>query len=83
MTIELTKINLWHLIRGLEPPTYEWVFKLQELGLGSYIGGLSDSFSYNSTRFVPELSESELWELYQAMKADHDKVLARFESPSV
>lgn len=78
MTCELNKDDLWCLLRGMEPPTYEWAFKLHQLGIGTYKGGMDESFSYHSLLSIPKLSEYEMWELYQQMKAKHEEMLTRY-----
>lgn len=78
MTCELSKMDLWRLLRGTEPPTYDWIEKLEKLGLGRYVGGFSDRWEYNSTLSIPEnLSEEELWELYKQMREESDAFLKR------
>lgn len=78
MTCELSKMDLWRLLRGTEPPTYDWMEKLEKLGLGRYVGGFSDHWEYNSTFCIPEnLSQEELWELYKQMREESDAFLKR------
>lgn len=78
MTCELSKMDLWRLLRGTEPTTFEWIEKLEKLGLGRYVGGFSDHWEYNSTLSIPEnLSEEELWELYKQMREQSDAILKR------
>lgn len=78
MTCELSKMDLWRLLRGTEPPTYDWMEKLEKLGLGRYVGGFSDHWEYNNTFSIPEnLSQEELWELYKQMREESDAFLKR------
>lgn len=78
MTCELTKLDLWRLLRGTEPPTYEWMGKLEKLGLGCYRGGFSDRWMYNSIFDIPEnVSEEEMWELYMQMREESEQFWKR------
>lgn len=78
MNCELSKMDLWRLLRGTEPPTYEWIDKLEKLGLGQHIGGFSDKWVYNNTLNVPEnMGEEEMWELYKQMREDSESFLKR------
>lgn len=78
MTCELSKKDLWRLLRGTEPPTYEWMGRLEKLGLGSYRGGFSDKWEYKSIFDVPEnLSEEEMWDLYKQMRDESDALWKR------
>lgn len=78
MTCELTKMDLWRLLKGTEPPTYEWIDKLAKLGVGDYIGGFSDRWQYKGGFYFPEhLSEDELWEIYIQMRAESDAIWDR------
>lgn len=82
MTCELSKMDLWRLLRGTEPPTMEWVSKLEELGLGEYCGGFSDSWRYNDIFGVPEdLSEDEMWNLYTQMRDESAALWKRIGMP--
>lgn len=79
MLCELSKLDLWVLLRGLTPPTYEWINKLSELNIGHYQGGFHDRWVYNEIYNMPNLTEEELWELYQEMlqstKALYSKIM--------
>ena len=78
MNYELSKMDLWRLLRGTEPPTYKWMEKLERLGLGTYIGGFSDRWQYNSIFDIPEnLSEEEMWELYKQMRDEAEEFMRR------
>lgn len=78
MTCELSKKDLWRLLRGTEPPTFEWMSKLEKLGLGKYCGGFSDRWEYNSIFDVPEkVNEEEMWDLYMQMRDESDALWKR------
>lgn len=78
MNCELSKMDLWRLVRGTEPPTFEWIDKLEKLGLGRYVGGFGDHWEYNSALSIPEtLSEEELWDLYKQMRAESEPFLKK------
>lgn len=67
MLHELSKLDLWVLLRGLTPPTCEWINKLSELKVGHYIGGFYDRWVYNEIYDLPNMTEEELWNLYQEL----------------
>lgn len=78
MNCELSKMDLWRLLRGTEPPTFEWVDKLEKLGLGTYRGGFSDRWEYNSVFEIPKnLSEEDMWELYRQMRKESEEFWKR------
>lgn len=78
MTCELSKMDLWRLLKGTEPPTYEWIAKLEKLGLGSYSGGFSDRWEYKGIFDIPEnLGEEEMWELYKQMREESEALWKR------
>lgn len=78
MNCELSKKDLWRLLKGTEPPTYEWIEKLEKSGLGSYRGGFSDRWEYNGIFDVPNnLSEEEMWELYKQMREESEALWKR------
>ncbi len=78
MNYELSKMDLWRLLRGTEPPTFKWMEKLEKLGLGTYRGGFSDRWEYNSIFAIPEnLSEEEMWELYKQMRDESEEFMKR------
>lgn len=78
MNCDLSKMDLWRLLRGTEPPTYEWIWQLEKLGLGRYRGGLSDKWEYNTTLDIPKhLSEEDMWELYTQMREESEAILKR------
>lgn len=82
MTCELSKLDLWRLLRGTEPPTYDWMSKLEELGLGSYRGGFHDRWEYRSIHEVPtNLSEDEMWNLYLRMRDESAALWKRIGIP--
>ena len=65
MTIELTKKDVIHLLRGICNLDYETIFKLKNMGLG-YIGGPMDAFEWHSpySLCLDKFSEQELYDLY-------------------
>ena len=67
MLCELSKLDLWILLRGLNPPTCEWINKLSQLKLGHFVGGFHEKWEYNEIYDMPNLTEEELWNLYQEM----------------
>ena len=79
MLCELSRLDLWLLLKGLNPPTHEWYDKLEHLNLGHYQGGFHDRWVYNEIYDMPNLTEEELWNLYQEMlqatKALYSKIL--------
>ena len=77
MNLDLTKKDLWILIRGLTPPSYDWINKLETMGFGSYVGGFADKWNYNPVWQVPDMSEEELWGIYLEMKTDSDHLWER------
>ena len=77
MTCNLTKKDLWLLIRGLTPPSYEWIDKLEKLGFGEYTGGFADKWQYNPVWQVPDMSEEDLWVIYQKMRIESDLLWER------
>ena len=66
MTVELTKQDVIHLLRGVCGLDYETIFKLKNMGLGSYIGGFVDEFEWHSPYNLcwDKFSEQELYDLY-------------------
>lgn len=66
MTIEVTKKDVIHLLRGTCNLDYETIFKLKNMGLGSYIGGFVDTFEWSSPNSScwDKFSEKELYVLY-------------------
>ena len=81
MICELNKMDLWRLLRGTNPPTYEWIEKLEKLRLGRYVGGFSDHWEYNSIFEIPEdMSEEQMWNLYIQMRDASDALWKRIEA---
>ena len=78
MLCELSKLDLWMLLRGVNPPSHEWYDKLEHLNLGHYVGGFADRWQYNSTLEMPDLSEEELWNLYKQMTDDIKQFYSKF-----
>lgn len=71
-------MDLWRLLRGTEPPTLEWMEKLEKLGLGAYRGGFSDRWEYNSIFDVPDnLTDAEMWDIYKQMREESEQLLKR------
>lgn len=66
MTVELTKKDVIHLLRGVCSLDYETIFKLENMGLGSYIGGFVNAFEWYSPYNLcwDKFSEQELYDLY-------------------
>lgn len=66
MTVNLTKKDIIHLLRGVYNLDYETIFKLEKMGLGSYIGGFMYEFEWHSPDSLcwDEFSEQELYDLY-------------------
>lgn len=71
-------MDLWRLLRGTEPPTLEWMEKLEKLRLGKFFGGFSDRWEYRSIFECPEnLTEDEMWELYKQMREESEQFFKR------
>jgi hypothetical protein len=66
MTVELAKQDVIHLLRGVCNLDYETIFKLENMGLGSYIGGFVDAFEWRSPNSLcwGKFSVQELYDLY-------------------
>ena len=62
MNVELTKRDIIHLLRGVEP-SYD------KMGLGYYTGGFVDRFEwqYPNYRLWDKYSEEELFNLYKRL----------------
>ena len=66
MTVELTKKDVIHLLRGVCSLDYKTIFELKYMGLGGYIGGFVDEFKWyhpNGSCW-DKFSEQELYDLY-------------------
>lgn len=65
MKVELDKRDIIHLLRGVEP-SYDTMGLIEDMGLGSYIGGFKDIFDWKHTTSScwDKYSEEELFELY-------------------
>lgn len=66
MEAELSKRDIIHLLRGVEP-TYETMRIVEDMELGNYTGGFEDRFDWNyvSSKSWNKYSEEELLELYR------------------
>lgn len=66
MTVELTKKDIIHLLRGTCISDYIIIFELEKMDLGSYIGGFLDEFEWYSPKGLcwDKFSEQELYNLY-------------------
>lgn len=66
MTVELTKQDIIHLLRGTCISDYKIIFELEKMDLGSYIGGFLDEFEWYSPKGScwDKFSEQELYDLY-------------------
>lgn len=65
MNVELTKRDIIHLLRGVEP-SIEKMRTVEDMGLGYYTGGFEDRFDwqYPNNYLWDKYSEEELYELY-------------------
>lgn len=65
MNVELTKKDIIHLLRGVEP-SFEKMGIVEDMGLGYYTGGFEDRFEwqYSNYHIWDKYSEEELYELY-------------------
>lgn len=70
MKIEVTKRDLKSMVRGMSPPRGRAMRKYEKYG--SYSGGFNDSWSWNYNAFE-NLSEQELFHIYQTLKSDCDE----------
>lgn len=62
MTIELNKDDLVTLVNGSEPP-YGQMNKYVKMGVGSYIGGFVDRWSWDEFA-LEELTEEQLYNIF-------------------
>lgn len=69
MKVELDKRDIIHLLRGVEITKYTTTFKVENLGIGEYIGGFADRFEWDDvySRSWDKYSEKELYELYLSL----------------
>ena len=65
MNVELTKKDIIHLLRGVEP-SYDKMGIVENMELGYYTGGFEDSFNwqYPNSHLWDKYSEEELYGLY-------------------
>lgn len=65
MNVELTKRDIVHLLRGVEP-SIEKMRIVEDMGLGDYTGGFEDRFDWQYPNYYlwDKYSEEELYELY-------------------
>lgn len=65
MNVELTKKDIIHLLRGVEP-SYDKMGIVKDMGLGFYTGGFEDRFEwkYPNYHLWDKYSEEELYGLY-------------------
>jgi len=66
MTLELNKDELVTLVKGLEP-SYILMNKYSKMGLGDYIGGFVDRWTWDKYG-LQELTEEELYNIFQECK---------------
>lgn len=66
MIVEVDKKDLVHMVLGCEPD-YEVINELINRKLGSYCGGFNDRWDWNKYA-LEELSEQELFDLYEKVK---------------
>ena len=68
MQVELSKKDIIHLLRGVEP-SYDKMRTVEDLGLGTYTGGFDDSFDWNyqSSKCWDKYSEEDLFKLYKEL----------------
>lgn len=68
MNVELTKIDIIHLLRGVEP-SYDKMGIVNDMGLGYYTGGFVDRFEwqYPNYHLWDKYSDEELFNLYKRL----------------
>lgn len=68
MNVELTKRDIIHLIRGVEP-SYDKMGIVKDMGLGYYTGGFVDRFEwqYSNYHLWDKYSDEELFNLYKRL----------------
>lgn len=71
MNVELTKKDIIHLLRGVEP-SYDKMGIVEDMGLGYYTGGFEDIFEwqYPNYHLWDKYSEEELYGLYRKLTKD-------------
>lgn len=70
MTVELGKTDIINMLRGIDPPSYSEIDRLERLGLGYYVGGFADTWEWNSLRngAWDNFTAKELFELYKELR---------------
>lgn len=68
MNVELTKRDIIHLLRGVEP-SYDKMGIVKDMGLVYYTGGFVDRFEwqYPNYHLWDKYSEEELFNLYKRL----------------
>lgn len=66
MIVEIDRRDICNMLAGAEP-SYEQMGRIEKLGLGYYVGGFSDQWHWNGTRFA-DFSDEELLEIYKSIK---------------
>lgn len=66
MTIKVNKKDLVNLITGASP-SFDLINQFTEMGIGNYIGGHADRWSWNRTT-LETLNEDDLLEIYKKMR---------------
>lgn len=68
MNVELTKRDIIHLLRGVEP-SYDKMGIVEDMGLGYYIRGFEDRFEwqYPNYHLWNKYSDEELFNLYKRL----------------
>jgi hypothetical protein len=68
MQVELSKKDIIHLLRSVEP-SYDKMRTVENMDLGTYTGGFDDSFDWNyqSSKCWDKYSEEDLFKLYKEL----------------
>ena len=68
MNVELTKRDIIHLLRGVEP-SYDNMGTVEDMGLGYYTGGFVERFEwqYPNYHLWDKYSDEELFNLYKRL----------------
>jgi len=66
ITIEVNKEDLVNLVTGTSP-SFDLINPFTEMGIGNYIGGHADRWSWNRST-LEKLDEHELLEIYNRMR---------------
>lgn len=68
MQVELSKKDIIHMLRGVEP-SYDLMRMVEDMKLGYYTGGFEDRFDwqYSNYHLWDKYSEEELYELYKKL----------------